>query len=1018
MSIKGRESHSASGGIRNIFRPFFNIHRFENNRYGARKRMVYWKELQKVRRDTDSGDLTTLCNIVESNASYPFPGLGNTYPQDRKLFPDGRLRNLSPLSCYKELLIAIARINHHAEKLVLALRSLSALNEAIEAEDWELAASLTSTHKENYGLSLVVLKKELYGGSEKLSLTALSRRYSKLIKETEKRPFSLYAHMIFDMADQTHDPVQASRRWLNVGLPRDTRVSWLTSIVKFEILSTAATENELAEGILRYGSLSLLDLLLFLWRVYNGSRHVTDISSAFGTVDKRLREALNERFRRPKAAIHPRYAVQESAAADKEVYRASFFFDEFADVCLWRSDISSAMYYDTLPHTAPDNAFYRFAGIYNFEKEGRSVEEISKLSYLGQIKEECCVYSLFPTLISAISLRQFSDSDDVKVRHALDVIAQEGELQSFITSGDLTRLLKSDTSASNPLFLVVISELAFRKSRTLDNELERRSYFMDLVPSYRKEGIIEVIIEVSRWSKALGQFLARLCTRSFLERLFLIMTSITDVIQVRSDICSWLIDFADANMSALQEERTALTRELANIDARSDLDSTRVHVDEDSLREWFSTTQAPAVTRYVQSVLAEGQTPLNPSMLTFYTMLTKDIKEGEDVILVDSQVGSEVSFLTLFEATLHTFTTDRFFGLNSYLSRRIRHGTLAGHLITPINRMLRRLEEEIGKNDRRAEGLEIWVRNFQAEVEVARKEIIQVRSSKYPSGLIQGTWKNAANVTHLDATLSRVRRRVFESRGNYDIFPDIHALCWDCIESDLAQLRLFVIRNLYPKLNNGLAAYYYSYDAHDRLVLTPFVAEIGQILRVRFQEVCGWFIRPVFRRDEYNLGMLINSIFSVVKELDESYAFSATSILDDDITINRGAFEVIGDALFVLIGNGAKHGPSDGDITVKVEMLENTANAIKLSIRSTCVDLLKFHYCLYRIGSSLKSPDSEFIDIAAVDEGFSGLGKLVGQLRRVKSSDVRLSYVSSEADLCIIFEAALPSVVIFQREKT
>jgi hypothetical protein len=68
-----------------------------------------------------------------------------------------------------------------------------------------------------------------------------------------------------------------------------------------------------------------------------------------------------------------------------------------------------------------------------------------------------------------------------------------------------------------------------------------------------------------------------------------------------------------------REELEALERELGNLDARSDLDSTRVHVDEDSLREWFNETQKANVARYVQTAIAEGPDAAFESLVNYYS---------------------------------------------------------------------------------------------------------------------------------------------------------------------------------------------------------------------------------------------------------------------------------------------------------------------------------------------------------------------------------------------------------------
>jgi hypothetical protein len=235
--------------------------------------------------------------------------------------------------------------------------------------------------------------------------------------------------------------------------------------------------------------------------------------------------------------------------------------------------------------------------------------------------------------------------------------------------------------------------MIYRRARTQDNELERRLAFMNLFNGGSGAKVTELLDEIAITSVDTAILMARVCTRTFLERLYLLMTSVKDVLETRLRVCRWLLDREDQLDDSLREERDALERELANLDARSDLDSTRVHVDEESLREWFNTTQLASATRYIQTVLAEGPAAHFGSLLNFYSSREKKTVSEEEDLSADTQIGSEFLLVTIVDATLKAFASDRTFGLDAYLSRRIRHGTLSGHVMTPVTRVLKRLSE-------------------------------------------------------------------------------------------------------------------------------------------------------------------------------------------------------------------------------------------------------------------------------------------------------------------------------------
>jgi hypothetical protein len=176
---------------------------------------------------------------------------------------------------------------------------------------------------------------------------------------------------------------------------------------------------------------------------------------------------------------------------------------------------------------------------------------------------------------------------------------------------------------------------------------------------------------------------------------------------------------------------------------------------------------------------------------------------------------------------------------------------------------------------------------------------------------------------------------------------------------------------------------YNSLAPSEQSLARPYVHELHSVLNDRLQQVCGWFIRPVFRRDQYSLRMLAFSIFSIVRELDVRYAFKEEVTVDENIVLSRGSFDLFGDILFVLVGNGAKHGKVDGLITISGEQ-HGSNKIVHMRVSSSVDSEIRYREAIARIESALFVGDGFDIDRAAVEEGFSGLRKVVGILKRVR----------------------------------
>jgi hypothetical protein len=495
------------------------------------------------------------------------------------------------------------------------------------------------------------------------------------------------------------------------------------------------------------------------------------------------------------------------------------------------------------------------------------------------------------------------------------------------------------------------------------------------------------------------------------------MSSVKDVLECRIGICGWLVDHGFGDTS-LEEEHSALSRELENLDTRSDLDSTRVHVDEEALREWFSEKQYASTARYIQTVLAEDAAASHGTLLAYYNEeKRREMDAGEEddnPYLRQGHIGPEFILLDIVERTLKTFVTDRSFGLDSYLSRRIRHGTLSGFLLTPIAKSITRLEDAATdpdmppKADQSAEVADQvmqWRNELSITLDHARRHLLQVRGEEHPEGLIDPTWRTSVNVTHLDAMISRVRERVLATGGNYDIFSDVYALCWDLTERELGRLRSFLIVDFLKPQMEKLGRIYADLSFEEREFARPFFQDLDRTLNGRVQEVCGWFVRPVFRRDTYNLRNLVDSTISIIRELQESYDLTEDVRVSESLTVNRSLFELVGDILYILLGNAAKHAQRGSTIIVEAETAGKTD--LLLSVRSIVASREDFDHHLNRIKRACNVSSESDLQAAAVGEGFSGIRKIIGLLQRLRTSDAGLKVKSDKEKLSLNFSIAL-----------
>lgn len=1014
---------------KNHLRPYFNAPK--QNVFTLRKghQRNYWKSLQAVRRETPASELSAILALVEENRAYPFQGLGNTFPSDPGTAPNMFLGLLKPLGIAAELNLQIARLNYHVDRLVPALESLSRINTLLVHGDLDRAKAAISAHKAEFGHSVVIAKKELLVGLLSSGHAGLVEVYRSITSEYRRTAWSVICHYIYDVMDPTIDPIRAGRIWLNIGRRRMETDAWYSRILEQEILGAPATETGLADTLLRYSAVSLLDMTLFIWRVRHVFTGSPTVDSSWGKIGSPISRLLMDSFSELLISVPAAYRRSSEQSADIELYRVASFFDDVANIAEWRASLSRLAFPESFEprarHAPPSFAALDEAVRRIVEDPDRAAQSTQDLhSWESQIMLRGGGVSdqhFLAAILASESLSKIDGSIEAEQPKLTSLIAKNTDIFQYVPMFTLGRLVASPLAVSDPLLHFLLRDLVFRKARNDDNELERRLAFMKLFKGQSRREIVPYFELLYAQEPSLALLLARTCTRTFLERLFSLMSSVKDVLETRLQICEWLASATTEPDASLKEERDAVERELANLDTRSDLDSTRVHVDEEAFREWFDETQAINVARYAQTVLAEGSSREYESLLSYVSSTQERLASAGEDLSADTNIGSEFLLLGIVDASLKAFSTDRTFGLDSYLSRRIRHGTLNGHVMTPINRVFRRLAEkaaEVGAADSCIDSLIAESAKYlRSALDHARKDVIQIQSPAHPEGLIRVTWRTSVNIKYLDAMFARVRERVLETKGTYDPFPDIYALAWDCLEPDLAHLRLYMARSFLPAATAHFRDQFQALSENDRKIVYPFWVELGQTLEARVLEICGWFIRPVFRRDKYDLRMLINSSLSIVRDLNDEAGFTEEVVMYHDVPLSRGSFEVVGDALFVLLGNAARHGKPNGEIRIRAAQQDAEENMALISVESQVSTIEEFRAGVARIKTVFEGKGAELRDRAAVEEGFSGLGKLLNILQKVKSTDAKLRLIANEHSLSIAFEVTVPTEISFSRER-
>lgn len=255
----------------------------------------------------------------------------------------------------------------------------------------------------------------------------------------------------------------------------------------------------------------------------------------------------------------------------------------------------------------------------------------------------------------------------------------------------------------------------------------------------------------------LRYFFERLCIPEVMDVSFQTFKGSREILEERIQVCSALIDLDPVNQSAYAEEIQDISRFINVQEGLQDVDSSRVHVNIDALEKWAEAELSENFKRY-KSLLGAG---------------TVTEAEGDlEAAIQDSATGKEKSLekylqfptdelgallLENFRALRQEYLLNDDFGLNAFLSMRVRHGSLSGHIRGPLEeRSLLAVRDkdtgnysasssdrflEMGLTPYDLEALKRCINDFSASydaiIDDLAKNKLQVRTSDRPDGFFK-----------------------------------------------------------------------------------------------------------------------------------------------------------------------------------------------------------------------------------------------------------------------------------------
>ena len=960
MNIIGHVSDLKDADLRNLMR-------------GARSNKntkAKYSTLDHARRVLHLRDAHALANLMCSTDLDELY-FGSQFPATpTSLYTDIRRREIQ---VEIEASIQASRLRANLEGLLSPATALGQINSEILSGNLVQACRLCEKFIEQYGYSAVLARKAIYIYSKTRDVLSEESEHcesvhsgpllSKFLTSTESTLYSQYVNLALDICDvdaPNFEVMREHRRILErfIRSPHDTskhlammrRLRYPTHY--YSIIDSVS--------LLLFSSATALDLLIDLCVAsYCDTSHYSFLSQLFGS----------PAFVEAKAALQPTTGtlkkflnLPHSENVGEACYKAAFAFSEVRKLALWRRSLDFELSCRDHYIERPDPAPYKFF-LADLKLLGLCKRPSSRMTSLTRFRNRDSD-TFLRTLAVLRCLRSGERLSELTPQNIRLLLSITTGFARILTEDELLDLKMSAEREDANVIIFLTMVMLNEKNPSEDLAFEMRLAFQNIVRTDFDSDILVFLEWLHARTPGLSHVIVELCDITFLERLYLLHSSYSSVLAARQRICKWAAQKLGRAYYLVVAERLALDSKVRRI--RGEIDDNRIFVDAIRYEQWAIDTLTPMLRKFerVISVVPGQRAEGNPS--------GQRIRSAKDRITV----GNDYWFSAACQEAFREFCHNRIFGIDSYLSRRIRHGTLAGTLIVPVQNMIKRFQQNHEGTLTREEvrDLEECLTRYKRAVYYIRDGLLHFRSNDHPEGLLLPYSMKTQRRLRLYEEFKDVLVEHFQvGFGPSELSSLFSDHCWELMTEDLVrvqdQLRIFFHGTVRPVLRAVSA------KKQNRVMWRQLSTELDQRAEVLFSDLSGWFTRS----EGATMTVTVRELLNVVVEETGNYwpRYRKRFILSQggEERLFGATYQNVYDILSVLFSNIAQHGNPEADTLVSSVFAikeSESGNMLRVCVTSAVHSGAEDHEVRAAMAGALNENSQRD---PMVIEGRSGLGK-------------------------------------------
>lgn len=451
----------------------------------------------------------------------------------------------------------------------------------------------------------------------------------------------------------------------------------------------------------------------------------------------------------------------------------------------------------------------------------------------------------------------------------------------------------------------------------------------------------------SSFSKSLlVYFLKEACITDFIDQIPSISNS-KELMEERQHICGSLIELDPNNISIYQDENSSITYRLAMNEGRRIVDRTRIHVDTEALKRWAIRELSEDFARYhdLRGVCDNSDVVLEDIIKE---MMSDNIA-GKKAFIPETE--SDIVLIEIIKRLSDEYLNNSSFGLDFYLSKRIRHQSFISLIRSPVEsaQLITTRESEIGRykqnkawltkfkniDSKNQSAIDNSFKRFSIKFDSiltdAKDNSFQILSKNKPKGLLY---------LHLSPQVLFVLQSITRADNNIsDLVTTAIEIFWAALEPSLIQVRNFINE----EIKTDISAAFYELRASIKSNVgekNPAYLELDQVIGKSLTDVQSnldisvqWF-RRLHDSDLQNIQQTFNLPQMVDIAIESALKCHRTfdpeiniQIVEDDTQMAISSLVFLYDVMFVALGNAHKYSnvkKPKVDIIVKTDARNGT----------------------------------------------------------------------------------------------